>query len=624
MALPGDIRHFERPIRKTLRDWLVRFAIAGRRVGAAYAWSASKLEPIGDWFANSWLARRMSASLLRRIIISNLIGFALLLFGWAVLSQQNVWLIDTKRDALETQSRIIAAAVASATPKPQKDARDYDPDRLATEAPGRIAFDDQAVFRDLDLSLRPEQVAPTLAQVVKGTNTRARIYALDGTPIVDSKDFDLRGGLSGLPDPKTGQVIKPKNIWTRALSWRVRSPLTVYQDIEGISGLSFREVSNALKLGTSEAMLLMTEDGEQVVGFVSPIVRLGKTQGALLLSTKPGEIDDLLFAERLRILTLAILAFVATLAASILLARTVAGPMRRLSESAERVSLDINASRDLPSFAGREDEIGQMSRSFSKMTDALRRRIEASEKFAADVAHELKNPLTAARSTAESLTYAKTDEQRDELVAAISSELARLNRLITDVSNASRLDAELARQETKPIEILELASSVVDTFRDIMSGDSRNLTITLDSKLGSQPSTVLAHEGRMGQVLTNLIDNALSFSNNGGVVRVELSASTDELQIAIEDNGPGISPENIDAIFTRFYTYRPTEFSSRGANSGLGLSISREIISAHGGVIWAENRKSGGARFVVRLPLVRRTAPGSVAKPGQPGRRGRA
>lgn len=603
MVFLGEAKDSEQRLSRWLREGARRL---GTGAGAAQHWLRDlqdSLEPLAAWTTNNASARFISRSLRRRIIISNIAGLAFLVLGWTVLSQQNVWLIDAKRDALETQSRMIAAAIASSGKNTFAESADYDPDRLASIDADPFTFDEQAAFKDLDLSIRPERIAPVLAQVVKDTSTRARLYAADGTPLVDSDDFDLRHNPAAVASGSSDNpVIKPKNIWTRALSWRVQSPLTVYQDIEDINGFSFREVGEALRDGKSRALLLMTSSGEQVVAYATPIIRLGKIEGALMLSTRPGEIDDLLSEERLRIFALAILAFGATLVASLLLARTVAGPMQRLSAAAEQVSVDINASSHLPVFEGREDEIGQLARSFSKMTDSLRRRIEASEKFAADVAHELKNPLTAARSTAESLTYAKTDAQRDELVRTITSELQRLNRLITDVSNASRLDAELARQQTEVLDLRDIAQNVVATFRDLISEDPRNLKIEFVSTGAPGRSLILGHDGRIGQVLTNLIDNALSFSPTNGTVRVALTATGQGVRIAVEDQGPGIEPDKLETIFSRFYTYRPTEFSSRGSNSGLGLSISREIVKAHRGEIWAENKQEGGARFTVQFP----------------------
>jgi len=262
-----------------------------------------------------------------------------------------------------------------------------------------------------------------------------------------------------------------------------------------------------------------------------------------------------------------------------------------------------------------------MAGAFQAMTMALYRRIEASEKFAADVAHELKNPLTAARSTAESLSFAKSDAERDHLVQQIQDELKRLNRLITDVSNASRLDAELARKEMRPIDVAMMLRNVVGIFRDILGDDSRHILLAVGQEPFEGAFAIAGDEGRLGQVLTNLIDNAISFSPEDATVTVRARSKSDFVEILVEDEGPGIPADRLDIIFDRFYSDRPATDSSRGKNSGLGLSISREIIRAHGGEITAENRyadgaaagtQPSGARFVVRLPIAARAQRGGA------------
>jgi two-component system sensor histidine kinase ChvG len=308
------------------------------------------------------------------------------------------------------------------------------------------------------------------------------------------------------------------------------------------------------------------------------------------------------------------MALLTTLAASVQLTRSIAEPVRRLSAAAEHVSRSISARAELPDYSRRQDEVGKMASAFRQMTSALYRRIEASEKFAADVAHELKNPLTAARSTAESMSYARTPEQREELVRQIQEELKRLNRLITDVANASRLDAELARQET---EVLDLAASLrglVEVLGDIHGYDGRSVALDVVPKPnGDRRHLVRGHEGRLGQVMTNLIDNAASFSPPGGRVVACIRTVDNEVELSVEDEGPGIPDNKLEAVFERFYSDRPQSDSTTGKNSGLGLSITREIVHAHGGRIWAENRRAAsgepdvpgeviGARFVVRLP----------------------
>ena len=404
--------------------------------------------------------------------------------------------------------------------------------------------------------------------------------------------------------------------------WFLGTDLKVYKDLRHANGQLYPEVRTALK-GKTEALLLLTRSGKQIVSVATPIMLANKVQGVLLLSTRPGEVDEALEAERLGVFALAIIAFCAAMLASYVLARMVAGPMRELSEAAENITRDIKAAEELPRFGDREDEVGQLARSFRSMTTALYRRINASERFAADVAHELKNPLTAARSTAEAMAYAKTDEQRDMLVEQIQEELQRLNRLITDVSNASRMDAELALHSPEPVNLAEIAKAITETFQDIISDTGKKLELVYDtSAMASGAYVVSGHGGRLAQVLTNLIDNALSFSPDDGVVKVRVRRHGGQVELTVTDQGAGIEPDKLEQIFTRFYTYRPTELSSRGNNSGLGLSISSEIVQAHGGEIWAENlyRKGSagdadaeiaGAKFTVLI------AASDTVKPAQ-------
>lgn len=577
------------------------------------------LTPLWQFMINGPIIRFITASLLRRIFVSNLIGLVILLGGYVYLSQQRAWLIEAKTDSLKAQGEIIAAAIASNARVEGKNLL-IDPEALPDLEGSRIPYrDDAFATLKLEMTLGPERVIPVLMRLIQITSNRARVYGRDGTLLVDSARIPTKGQLAPPPSDPAAQDPRPKtkNFWTRLLQYLSSTDLTVYKEIGSASGFLYVEIREAMK-GKTHPLRQLTPEGEQIVSIAIPIQRNAVVLGALLLSTQPGEIDDVLADEYWAIFKIALLALAATIAASWMLARTVAGPMHRLSAAAERVSRQINAREDLPDLASRRDEVGQMAQAFTTMTNALYNRIEASEKFAADVAHELKNPLTAARSTAESLTYAKTEEQRDQLVGQIQVELKRLNRLITDVSNASRLDAELAKQESEPVRLRGLLQGIVDTFRDILSDDSRRLSLVLSATGPRGAFTVSGHEGRLGQVVTNLIDNAISFAPPGSTVTVKARRDGAYVELAVEDEGPGIDTEQLEAIFTRFYTYRPTADSSRGNNSGLGLAIAREIVRAHNGEIWAENRygegvdpvvdpsaRRLGARFVVRIPAVK-------------------
>jgi two-component system sensor histidine kinase ChvG len=293
---------------------------------------------------------------------------------------------------------------------------------------------------------------------------------------------------------------------------------------------------------------------------------------------------------------------------SFLLAGTIAGPVRRLAESAQLVRRRIRSRVEIPDLSHRRDEIGHLSGSLRDMTDALYTRIEAIERFAADVAHELKNPLTSLRSAVETLPLAKSQDSRERLLAVIQHDVKRLDRLISDISDASRLDAEMQRNDAHPVNLVDLLTMVVSVANERHDG----VKVKLNFEGGRTGAfTVLGHDSRLGQVIDNLVDNARSFSPEGATVRVTCRRLKDEVEIVVDDDGPGVPAEAVEKIFERFYTHRPDQ--DFGQNSGLGLSISKHIIEAHGGRIWVENRQGAatspdepppvlGARFILRLP----------------------
>jgi two-component system sensor histidine kinase ChvG len=268
----------------------------------------------------------------------------------------------------------------------------------------------------------------------------------------------------------------------------------------------------------------------------------------------------------------------------------------------------IRSRVEIPDFTKRKDEIGELSGALRDMTAAMYRRMEGIESFAADVAHELKNPLTSLRSAVETLPLAKSEESRGRLLAVIQHDVKRLDRLISDISDASRLDAELQRQEVEPVDLAKLLHTLVTVANEVRKSE---VSVALTFEGAPRAFMAPGHDSRLGQVIDNLIDNGRSFSPPGGTVRVACRRLKSEIEIVIDDDGPGIRPDAFDRIFDRFYTDRPHQ--GFGQNSGLGLSISKQIVEAHGGRIWPENRvapsveggsKVLGARFVVRLPAM--------------------
>jgi two-component system sensor histidine kinase ChvG len=362
--------------------------------------------------------------------------------------------------------------------------------------------------------------------------------------------------------------------------------------------------------------------GETIVSVAVPIQRQRSVRGALLLSTQGGDIDAIIASERWVILQVFGVAALVMTALSVLLANGIGEPLRHLSAAADRVRRRARSRQEIPDFTDRADEIGQLSGALRDMTSALYARIDAIGSFAADVAHELKNPLTSLRSAVETLPLARTDGARDRLIAVIRHDVKRLDRLITDISEASRLDAELARGETGPVDMGKLTETVVAMQNEVRKPNEARITLAVPPAGASSAAAffVTGHDGRLGQVLVNLIDNARSFSPPGGEVRVSLAREGTMVVLSVEDDGPGIPPHALERIFERFYTDRPEQ--GFGQNSGLGLSISRQIVEAHGGTIRAENREGAvgtdgeparlGARFTLMLPALQGSRAGTA------------
>lgn len=555
------------------------------------------------------------SSLTRRIVVLNLIGLAILVSGILYLNQFRAGLIDAKVQSLLTQGEIIAGALA-ASAGVDTDQVQLDPEKLLeqpSEQSNASADDDAS--GNLEFTIDPERAAPILRRLVKPTGSRARIYGRNGELILDSDTFYSRGEVLryDLPPPDDAKPDVLTQFWQAIKPRMNQYDLPLYSEIGGSNGKAYPEVATALT-GTSVPIVRVNDKGELVVSVAVPVQRMRAVLGVLLLSTRGGDIDNIVAAERWGIVRVSLFAAAVTVVLSVILANTIAGPVQRLSSAAERVRHSVKARAEIPDFTDRSDEIGHLSGALRDMTQALYRRIDAIESFAADVAHELKNPLTSLRSATETLPLVKTEESKERLMEIIKHDVRRLDRLISDISDASRLDAELAREDAAPVDVSDLLRTTVSLFNDIHRDDTPEVVLEIAYSSGARPYHAVGHDSRLSQVITNLLDNAISFSPPGCRVSVKARRVGPDIQIAVEDEGPGIPPENLERIFERFYTDRPQE--NFGQNSGLGLNISRQIVVAHGGQLWAENRPfstetpstsgptrhGGGARFVIRLP----------------------
>jgi two-component system sensor histidine kinase ChvG len=550
------------------------------------------------------------SSLTRRIVFLNLTGLLALLTGVLYLSQFRAGLIDARVQSLLVQSEIIAGAIA-ASATVETDSITIDPDRLLELQAGESygPSDDQS--SGIEFPINPERVAPLLRRLVSPTNTRARIYDRDGVLILDSRNLYGRGDVLrfDLPSPTAEQPGLMERSFIAIRRWFGRGDLPLYKELGPENGKGYPEVGQALN-GLHASMVRVNERGAVIVSVAVPVQRFRAVRGVLMLSTQGADIDDMVEAERLAIVKVFLVAAAVMVVLSMLLAGTIAGPVRRLAEGAERVRRRIRTRVEIPDFTRRHDEIGHLSGALRDMTGALYSRIEAIESFAADVAHELRNPLTSLRSAVETLPMAKTDANRKRLLDVIEHDVKRLDRLITDISDASRLDAELQRQEVASVDLSSLLDALVKAANEVHNTDVK-VTLTFE---GGAPRDfkVPGHDSRLGQVVSNLVDNARSFSPPGGTVRITCRKLKNEVEITVDDDGPGIRPEALEKIFERFYTDRPDQ--GFGQNSGLGLSITKQIVEAHGGSIRVENRtvpagrgeesQMLGARFVVRLPAI--------------------
>jgi two-component system sensor histidine kinase ChvG len=551
--------------------------------------------------------------LTRRILALNMLVLLIPVLGLLHLDQYRQTLIDSELKALQVQAETFALAIGSA-------------------AVQDVGGGEQRLVE--------EQTRQTVRLLLSGTSLRARVFARDGRLAADSFLLMGPGGqvqVMELPPPETGNPVVG---WIGEVYDAVvnglpgNHGLPRYREAPNQTAEDYGEVGRALT-GEPAGRVRVDGDGRLVLSAAVPVQRYRQVMGALMLTKDGTGIERAVRDRRHDILLVFGIALAVTVLLSLYLARTIALPIRRLAEGADRIRAAPGVrgrAGFMPGLSRRHDEIGDLALALQAMTDALNARMQATEAFAADVAHEIKNPLTSLRSAVETAARIEDPDQQKKLMSIIVDDVQRLDRLISDISDASRLDAELARADAERVDVAVLLATLADVYGSVAEQRGVAIRVEADPRGGL---AVQGLEGRLGQVFRNLLTNAISFSPPGGTIRLDAwrddrarAEGGDWVVVTVADEGPGLPPGKLEAIFDRFYSERP-EGEKYGTHSGLGLSISKQIVDAHGGVIYAENLSGGraggraggpvggaaggragdrgsgdiaGARFTVRLP----------------------
>lgn len=555
-------------------------------------------------------------SLIARLVGLNMLGLLVLVGGFLTFQESRQLLTNAYRQSLETQANLIAGALAP-TAQAQNPFQFFEPsimNRLLQNG-GRS-----------DWQLRDAEAILARARLV--SVARLRLYARNGRLVLDSAHMDrsarvIAKSLPPMPgdDTMPGLMQNLMKAWTSI--WRDPTPLL--SEINAADGLRLTEVTRALR-GQPASAQRQSEEGGDILTVAVPVQGYRAVVGALMVSTQPGEIDALLAEERQLIFQLSAIALVVNIITSLLLAATMVVPVRRLAAAMRgfgSTSPSLPGLETIPDLSHRRDEIAELSGALRNMTERLLSRINTIDRFAADVAHELKNPLTSLHSAVQSLDQSKSGD-RKQLMGIIHNDINRLNRLISDISKATRLDAELSLEPSEPFDLRALAGELSAALTPGFESDNQiNLVVRADT-----PCPVLGQKPRIAQIIDNLLTNAASFTPAGGRVFLTTQQRDGEALLLIADEGPGLAADTQEKIFERFYTDRTqqparqqdtngakndtrnnTENTNAAAtgklgHSGLGLSISRQIARAHGGDLIADNRPDGtGAYFTLSLPL---------------------
>ncbi|MBT3909952.1 MAG: HAMP domain-containing protein [Rhodospirillaceae bacterium] len=524
---------------------------------------------------------RLMSPITRRILAINILALGFLGAGILYLDEYKENLIDAELTALGTQAEMFAVALSE----------------------GAVAQTASGHYRVSEISNQ------MVRRLVQTTSSRARLFGTDGRLIADSRRLVGPGGMVSIeelppPEDPEGPLGRALEFFERIVNKVTGAPR--YPAYAENSRQHARDYSEVIAALSGEYVKVVRSAGRDdlLLGVTVPVQRYKQVLGALLVTKDSSGIDAALYETRRDILKVFAVALALTVMLSIYLAGTIARPLKLLAAAAERVRADHSRQHKIPDMAGRDDEIGELAATLKDMTEALWQRMDAIDRFAADVAHEIKNPLTSLRSAVETAARLKDGDQQKKLMAIIQEDVVRLDRLISDISDASRLDAELSRAESEPTDLAGMLATLADIHNTTASDD---VNIGVERVDGGGELLINGIEGRLAQVFRNLITNAITFSPAGGAITLTISREQNMVRIDVDDEGPGIPPGNEERIFTRFYTER-AETEKFGTHSGLGLSISQQIINAHGGDISATNRLDAngdalGARFTVRLPV---------------------
>lgn len=565
--------------------------------------NARELEQILDLYWGG--TERRITGLTIRIFAVNAVALIILMLGVLYLGQSQNNLIESKLETFQAEVDLVSAALAEGA--------------LDTyEAKPAELFGQPRIIEELNIDTARKMVK----RMSKSMNKRIRLFDENGILIADSHQLIGPGGnihIVNLEPPDTAlysiQILKQFTAFIISLL-PDRRILPKYPTDNILKTHDNHDTKEAM-IGKISLSAWLNEKNQILLSAAAPIYKEDDVKGAVLLTRVAKDIEDGIVDVWFDIMRVFAGTLIVTLLLSIYLSGTIAKPLKRLARAAERIRTGHSKAEDIPDFRDRHDEIGDLSIVLRDMTDELATRMDSIESFAADVAHELKNPLTSLKSAIETAAIVKKKADREKLLDIVMHDVDRLDRLITDISHASRLDSELSREVFKPVDLLEIFTNILDIYRDplkrsikkdalsnisVITEQGMNIILNAQSE---ENFVVLGIEMRLGQVFQNLLANALSFSKQGQNIKIVISRRLNAVIATVEDEGPGIPETKLDSIFERFYSERP-QHEDYGRHSGLGLSICKQIIEAHQGRIFAENRKdlSGkvlGAKFTVIL-----------------------